>query len=96
MQPIYRYFCGEGEQFDFSEQSAIEQYLYETKGIGDLKINLFNGKKLNGYSIGKHWMDVTVKMWKEDLKTGLLFKSELYNDPDFKEFHWWLDKVISG
>jgi len=52
------------------------------------------GKKWNGYIVGKHWMDVTVKMWNEDIKRGLLFKFELYQDPDLKDFHWWLDRVL--
>jgi hypothetical protein len=35
---------------------------------------------------------VTVSMWKEDLQTGMLFRSELYTDPAFP--HWWLDRVL--
>ncbi len=33
-------------------------------------------------------------MWREDLRRGLLFKYELYEDPNFP--HWWLDSVLKG
>lgn len=46
----------------------------------------------NGFYQGKKWMGVTVKMWKEDIEKGLLFKKELYDDPNYP--HWWLDKVL--
>jgi hypothetical protein len=90
-KPIYRYFSE--EHFDFSDEAAMEAYLWETRGIGNMKINLFDNK-INGYVVGKHWMDVVVKMWREDIKRKLLFKHELYNDPELKDFAWWLDRVL--
>ena len=60
-------------------------FLYESNGI-PLK------NKENGYYWGKKHMDVTLEMWKTDLKTGLLFKHELYEDEKFPK--WWLDKVL--
>lgn len=46
----------------------------------------------NGYALGKKWMDVQITMWKEDIQKGLLFTSELYDDPLFP--HWWLDRIF--
>lgn len=92
IRPIYRYFGGEHSCLDYSEKAALEMYLYETKGLGNLGINLFNKKQMNGYAVGKHWMDVTIKMWLEDLKNGLLCVVELYKE--YPNWHWWLDKVV--
>ncbi|RDJ35157.1 MAG: hypothetical protein DWQ19_10005 [Crenarchaeota archaeon] len=94
MQPIYRYFAGEEENLDFSEQSVLEAYLWETRGIGNFRSGIFTGDKYNGYVIGKHWMDVTVGMWLEDFRKRLLHPMELYLEPDLKPFHWWLDKIV--
>jgi len=54
-------------------------FLYESNGI-PLK------NKENGYYWGKKHMDVTLEMWKTDLKTGLLFKHELYEDEKFPKW----------
>jgi hypothetical protein len=96
MQPIYRYFAGDHENLDFSEQSALEAYLWETRGEGNFKVGLFEGKP-NGYVVGKHWMDATVKMWLEDLNSipKLLHPYELLCDPELVEFRWWIEKVIN-
>lgn len=94
MQPIYRYFAGEGDKLDFSEQAEIDAYLWETKGIGNFKVGLFSTEIINGYVLGKHWMDATVMMWIKDLKCGLLRPKDLYLDPELKDFHWWIDKII--
>lgn len=92
--PIYRHFGGEGNNLDYSEESLYEMFLYESRGIGNLRMGLFNDKgKYNGYLVGKHWMDATVKMWMQDMKEGLLFLHELY-DWYPKEMHWWLDKFV--
>lgn len=37
-------------------------------------------------------MDVTIKMWNDDIKQGLLFRKELYEDETFP--NWFLDKVL--
>jgi len=95
MQPIYRYFAGELDTLDFSEESCLEMFLWETYGEGDLSLGLFSEKKdkFNGYAVGKHWMDATVKMWNEDIASGILLRIELFNDPELKDWHWWLEKV---
>ncbi len=72
-------------------------YIWESRGIGDLKLgNVFDVDvdKPNGYAIGKRWMEVTVRMWREDISKGLLFTWELYEDGRFP--HWWLDEVLFG
>ncbi len=92
MQPIYRYFGGEDNNLDYSEDAAREMFLYETTGKGNLKATMFSTKALNGYAVGKHWMDVMIKMWLQDIRQGVLFIDELYKE--HLEWHWWLDRVI--
>lgn len=46
----------------------------------------------NGYLVGKHWLNVTVSCWKEDILLGTLFVKELYDDENFPE--WWLDSIF--
>jgi hypothetical protein len=60
-------------------------FLYESVGV-PLK------NKDNGYYWGKKHMDVTIEMWKQDIKNGLLFKKELYEDENIPD--WFLDKVL--
>lgn len=92
MSEIYKLFVSEEENLDFSEEAMFESYLYESRGIGDFKQCLFSSspKRPNGYIVGKHWMDVTVKMWNEDIKTGILYVEELYGQFP----NWWLDRVL--
>lgn len=85
---VYRLFSKDWEHIcDYSEESMRELNLQESHGLGLCKCN-------NGYYIGKRYMDVTVKMWREDIRDGILFKSELYEDEKYP--HWWLDKVLKG
>lgn len=64
--------------------------MYESRGVEP------KGEK-NGYLLGKKWMDVTISMWREDMPRGMgAFKWELYQDPFFGEYKWWLDKVLKG
>lgn len=85
---IYKRFATESG-LDFSDDAAVEMYRFESAGKGDLRNGLFGGK-LNGYAIGKHWMDVTIKMWREDIASGLLFRHEL------EEYYpaWFLDIAL--
>jgi len=64
-------------------------------------IELFNNESYgtplsskNGFALGKKWLNVHVKMWREDIQTGILFKKELYEDPKFP--HWWLDSIFKN
>lgn len=81
----YRYFCG-NLNADFSESAMKDMYSYETFGHPKIKYDqLYNGN-YNGFAVGKHWMDVTISMWLEDLKSGNLTKYELYSDASIPEF----------
>lgn len=87
MCEVYEVFASDYRNIgDFSDEAKIELFNVESYG----------GKvsPLNGYGLGKKWLSVTVKMWKEDIAQGLLFKCELYADPKFP--HWWLDSVLSN
>lgn len=94
MEPIYRYFGEGNDNLDFNEASAVESYLFETHGTGNLKQGVFapGQSRFNGFAIGKHWMDVTIKMWLQDLQDGILRLEELYEE--FPQWHWWLDKMV--
>lgn len=65
-------------------------YLYETRGEGDLRMGLFGESKANGFAVGKKWMNVTLEMWKEDIRSGILFRTEL--EEDYPK--WFLDKFL--
>lgn len=85
MSELYRTFSKDWESFyNYSEESLVEMYRFESFGEPI--------SEDNGFYIGKKWLNVTVTMWKEDIAQGLLFKSELYNDPKFP--HWWLDSIF--
>ena len=82
------------ENTDSSNEALYEMYCFETYGEGDLKSGLFSSdSKPNAFANGKHWMDVTIQMWREGIEEGLLSKEELYED---KYPKWWLDKVLNG
>jgi hypothetical protein len=88
MCEVYRIFSKDWEHlFDYSEDSMRELNLYESHGLGECKPN-------NGFYWGKKYMDVTVKMWREDIRDGILLKYELYEDEKYP--NWWLDKVLKG
>lgn len=87
MCEVYRIFSKDYESFcDFSDQSIIELYNNESYGT-----TVSNN---NGFYVGKKWLNVTVKMWKEDIECGMLWKWELYKDGKFPE--WWLDNVLNN
>jgi hypothetical protein len=88
---IYRIFGG--GDLDYSDESAFEAYQYETTGKGRHQLGLF-GDGLNGYVIGKHWMNVQVKLWREGIKEGTLFIEELYDEGRYP--HWWLEQHFPG
>lgn len=88
MIPIYKYFA-KNYNLDWSDEAMFEMYDNESSGIP-----FKNNPWKNGYYVGKHWLDVTLSMWKRDIKEGLLFSFELYEDEFFKDYTWWLDKVL--
>lgn len=89
---IYRLFCPQQDNLDFSNKAELEAYLFESRGLGNLEEKIFVEGKINGYLYGKKMMDITIAMWKEDLPKGLIFLSELYQD---KFPHWWLNKIFN-
>lgn len=95
MAEIYKRFARPNAQIcDFSDKAAEAMFDFESQGIGDLRLNLFNKMddgKFNGFAIGKHWMDVTISMWKEEMRARLLFIDELLED--FPE--WWIKKIFA-
>lgn len=72
---------------DFSEQAALEMFVFESQGKGRVARD-------NGFAIGKKWLDVTLASWLDDLNASppMLRAFELYGDPEIP--NWWLDKVI--
>ena len=86
MSEIYKIFAKDFDHVcDFSDTSAVEMYNFESTGNGAVSPN-------NGFAVGKHWMDATIKMWKEDVcKSGLLTKHELYQDKKYPSWFW--DKI---
>lgn len=85
MSEVYRYFAKEWiDSADFSDQSLIDLFNAESYGTPC--------EPNNGFLLGKKWLNVTVKMWFEDIDKGLLFRCELYDDPNLP--HWWLDSLF--
>jgi len=91
---VYKIFVKDKEnKLDFSEKAAQAMFDFESSGTGQIEIDCFSTSN-NGYAVGKKWLNVFVSMWKEDIENGLLFKSELYEDPVFANVHWWLDEIM--
>lgn len=85
MAELYRHFGRDWKDcLDFSDESLIELYNQESYG------GRVDPK--NGFYHGKKWLNVTVKMWLEDIEKGYLFKQELYEDENYP--HWWLDSIF--
>ena len=69
---------------DFSPEACQALYLYESTGQGSID-------PLNGFAVGKRYMDVAVAQWLEDMWVTL-WPWELYWDDDLP--NWWLDRVL--
>jgi len=91
---MYKHFAKDWNHVcDFSEKAAEEMFIHESTGKGSLSVSTKRDNGLyNGYMVGKHWMDATIKMWKQDLPKGLLFITELRDAYPM----WWLRKVLPG
>lgn len=88
MAEVYRIFSRHWEHvLDFSDEALLNMYNNESYGT-------LNDLTNNGYAEGKKWLDVHVTYWREDIRSGMLSRSELYEDPLFP--HWWLDRVLQG
>lgn len=87
MCEVYEIFSKDWKStHSFADEMKLELYNHESFGTAV--------SKLNGYALGKTWLNVNVAMWKEDFIKGYLFKQELYDDPTFP--HWWLDSVLAN
>ena len=84
----YLYFAGKNYvSYDYSYEALERMYMFETFGKPRVKFNeVQENGRYNAYSVGKHWMDVTIAMWREDLIKGDLIKFELLDDPEIPEF----------
>lgn len=89
MATIYQKFCPNEDCYDFGPVSAERMFLFESTGLPKLILIDKVGGKFNGFLVGKHWMDATIKMWKEDIDNGLLSRKDL--EIDFPG--WFLNKI---
>ena len=82
MAEYYKRFSVEWESLcDFSDKAAQEMFDYESRGIGNIDVDsIFSAKKINGYALGKKWMDVTITSWKEGIRDGWFLRNELLAD----------------
>lgn len=72
------------DSLDFSEKAAQAMFDYESGGG-------MPPEKNNGYKVGKMWLNWQITEWKKDIKSGLLFVSELYKDSSLPK--WFLDSI---
>lgn len=96
---LYKIFSLENINYDWSEEAALEMYIFETYGRGGLdsqNVLFLNNSRPNGFLDGKKWLNVQVAAWREDISRGLLHPNDLYEDPIFYKYHWWLDDVLKG
>ena len=80
---LYKQFNPHPEiEKDYSKQAAQEMFDYESKGIGDLSLMIFDDgkRKVNGYAYGKHWMDWQINAWRDGIAKGYSSKFELWAD----------------
>lgn len=81
---------------DFSDAAAWKMYQAESLG-GEHNFPYYEKTdgKFNGFALGKHFMDLQLAMWKEDIQDGLLFKYELENryEEDIQSF---IQKFLEG
>lgn len=103
MADMYKYFAKEYiDKLDFGESALYNMHEFESLGR-KLK------DKNNGYLVGKHLMDLSIKMWKEDMlpkRHKAIINDKIYSlvtGPTLnkKELYedsslpkWFLDKVL--
>jgi len=104
MCELYKIFASHWN-CDFSEEAKEYAYKQETFGGGDSSGIFSDGKKPNGYLIGKKWLNVQVTAWKKDLTDWLALPAycrydivhpydTLFQDEIFKNHHEWLKEVL--
>lgn len=100
MSEVYKLFAQlmKVKNLSYTEEDAIEVYLWESTGRGSLKAGVFPAARAdgtyNGYAIGKIWKDWQVTEWKDSINKRLLFVFELYEDDIWPK--WWLGKIFKG
>src|SRR3569832_393105 len=72
---VYKFFARNHPMVDFSEESALKMYQAESLG-GKYKFPYYelSNNTYNGYAVGKHLMDMHLKMWREDIRDCFLLK----------------------
>lgn len=79
-------------RLSFSKRAADQMFRWESKGKGNLHHGIFAFQKgrFNGFSVGKHWMDITIGMWKADkfILPGITRRELKQEYPE-----WFLKKV---
>lgn len=85
MCAVYEVFAQDYKQwYRFGDDAMLEMFHHETHGKP-----IEDG---NGYQVGKKWLNVTVEMWREDIRKGNLSLLELYKDP---KYPWpWLNSIF--
>jgi hypothetical protein len=68
MAEIYEVFADDWKHVcDFSDDAAMEMYTFESRGIGNVSVaSKRNNGLYNGFAVGKHWMDATIKIFPKD------------------------------
>lgn len=75
MAAIYKRFAKDFPQADFSKDAALELFNKESFGTP-----MPACQQVNGFAVGKKWMDATIAMWREDIAKGNLSVLELLAD----------------
>lgn len=89
MAELYRIFAEPWKEvLDFSDDALLSLYNHESYGT--------SLSEKNGYGVGKQYLNLTVTAWKQMIYEGTLAKFELYEDPKYKDYHWWLDSVFKN
>lgn len=67
----------QGGDWDYSDAAA--EQMFRCEALGEYSLSALLDAR-NGFAIGKHWKDLTVEMWREDIEKGYLRKVELLRD----------------
>lgn len=82
----YKYFSKDWESCcSYTEEDQRICFLQESQGYVYPYTKRNEDGKYNGYLVGKHWMDVNLSMWREDMKDGMLYQFELIEDPEIPD-----------
>lgn len=89
MSELYRMFAEPWAHIlDFSDNALLSLYNHESYGE--------SLSPKNGYATGKQYLNLQVTAWKEMIYEGTLARFELYQDPKYKDYHWWLDSALKN